>query len=52
MKIGIMTYWWTQDNYGQILQCYALQKHLQEQGHDVYLIRYIFTEDSKSNKTF
>lgn len=49
MKIGIMTYWWTQDNYGQILQCYALQKHLQEQGHDVYLIRYIFTEDSKSS---
>ena len=49
MKIGIMTFWWTQDNYGQILQCYALQKHLQEQGHDVYLIRYIFTEDSKSS---
>ena len=49
MKIGIMTFWWSNDNYGQILQCYALQKHLQEQGHDVYLIRYIFTEDSKSS---
>lgn len=40
MKIGIMTFWWSEDNYGQLLQCYALQKYLRDQGHDAYLIRY------------
>jgi hypothetical protein len=40
MKIGIMTFWWSNDNYGQILQCYALQKYLSDVGHDAYLIRY------------
>lgn len=40
MKIGIMTFWWSEDNYGQLLQCYALQKYLRDQGHDPYLIRY------------
>ena len=29
MKVGIMTFWWSDDNYGQLLQCYALQKYLQ-----------------------
>jgi hypothetical protein len=40
MKIGIMTFWWSDDNYGQILQCYSLQKYLRNAGHDAYLIRY------------
>jgi hypothetical protein len=40
MKIGIMTFWWSEDNYGQLLQCYALQKYLRDAGHDAYLIRY------------
>ena len=40
MKIGIMTFWWSEDNYGQLLQCYALQKYLHEIGHDAFLIRY------------
>lgn len=40
MKIGIMTFWWSEDNYGQLLQCYALQKYLHDLGHDVFLIRY------------
>ena len=35
-----MTFWWSEDNYGQLLQCYALQKYLQNAGHDAYLIRY------------
>jgi hypothetical protein len=35
-----MTFWWSDDNYGQILQCYALQKYLRDAGHDAYLIRY------------
>ena len=41
MKIGIVTYWSSSDNYGQLLQCYALQRFLTIQGHDVFLIRYL-----------
>lgn len=40
MRIGIITYWTSDDNYGQQLQCYALQKYLISQGHDAFLIRY------------
>lgn len=40
MKIGIITFWWSNDNYGQLLQCYALQQYLREQGHEPFLIRY------------
>ena len=40
MKIGIMTFWDSKENYGQQLQCYALQKYLRDAGHDAYLIRY------------
>jgi len=36
----VMTFWWSDDNYGQLLQCYALQRHLRDAGHDAYLIRY------------
>ena len=45
MKIGIMTFWWSNDNYGQLLQCYALQKYLRDAGHEAYLIRYDYTLD-------
>lgn len=45
MKIGIMTYWWSTDNYGQLLQCYALQKYLQDLGHEAFLIRYNSSND-------
>lgn len=41
MKIGILTFWWTQDNYGQVLQCFALIKFLREMGHDAFLIKAI-----------
>lgn len=40
MKIGIVTFWWSEDNYGQLLQCYALQEYLRKAGHDPFLIRY------------
>lgn len=40
MKIGIITYWQSNDNYGQLLQCFALQQYLRLQGHEPYLIRY------------
>lgn len=40
MRIGIITFWSSNDNYGQLLQCYALQKYLRQQEHDVFLIKY------------
>lgn len=40
MKIGVITFSQTKDNYGQILQCYALQKYLKNLGHQPFLIRY------------
>ena len=42
MKIGVITFWQSLDNYGQQLQCWALQQYLQKEGHDVFLIRYDF----------
>lgn len=40
MRIGIVTYWTSTDNYGQQLQAYALQNVLRKSGHDPYLIRF------------
>lgn len=40
MKIGIITHWWSSENYGQLLQCYALQAYLHRLGHDAVIIRY------------
>ncbi len=40
MKIGIVTLWWSNDNYGQLLQCWALQQKLMEMGHAPFLIRF------------
>lgn len=45
LKIGIMTFWTSKDNYGQQLQCYALQTKLKSLGYDPYLIRYDFKND-------
>lgn len=41
MTIGIITFWQSKDNYGQILQAFALQKYLQLLGHQAFLIRYL-----------
>lgn len=43
MRIGIVTLWTSDDNYGQLLQCYALQKYLRLQGHEAFLIRYTYS---------
>lgn len=40
MRIGIITFWESKDNYGQILQAYALQRFLRNKGHAAYVIRY------------
>lgn len=39
MKIGILTFHWA-TNYGAVLQTYALQQYLSEQGHQVEIINY------------
>lgn len=41
MKIGIITFWDSLDNYGQIMQGYALSQYLTKSGHDVTMIRYL-----------
>lgn len=38
MKIGIVTYWFSEENYGQLLQCYALQRYLRDKGYDAFLV--------------
>lgn len=40
MKIGVVTFYGTADNYGQVLQCYALIRVLQKMGHIPFLIKY------------
>lgn len=40
MKIGILTFWGTKNNYGQVLQCYALYKTLCNLGHNPVLVKY------------
>ncbi|WP_173465669.1 polysaccharide pyruvyl transferase family protein [Fibrobacter succinogenes] len=45
MKIGVVTFWETQDNYGQVLQGYALQKVLEQLGHEAFIIRYLLHND-------
>lgn len=44
MIIGIITFWQTRDNYGQMLQCWALQHQLLSMGHEPFLIRYRHSE--------
>ncbi len=38
-KIGILTFHWA-DNYGALLQCYALKEYLAKKGYDVSVINY------------
>lgn len=39
MKIGILTFWKTEDNYGQLLQNYAAQSLLRSLGHETFLVK-------------
>lgn len=48
MKIAIISFWTSNNNYGQLLQGYALQKYLSSLGHEAYHIRY----KVKNNKSF
>lgn len=40
-KIGIITLWGSQDNYGQVLQCFALNRFLRDLGYEAYLVKNI-----------
>lgn len=40
MKIGIMTFWESSNNYGQLLQAFALQNYLTNKGHEVFFIKF------------
>lgn len=40
MRVGVITFSNSRDNYGQILQCYAMQEFVKSLGHDPFLIRY------------
>lgn len=40
-KIGVITYWNTEENYGQILQIYSLQQILLAKGVEPFLIKHI-----------
>lgn len=40
MKIGVVTYWYGNSNYGMILQCWALQQFLKKMGNEPFVIRY------------
>lgn len=44
MKIAIVTFWDSQDNYGQIMQAYALCQFLTNEGHSPFIIRYKYRE--------
>lgn len=41
MKIGVITFSSSKDNYGQMLQIYAMQHFLRKLGHECFLIRYL-----------
>lgn len=42
MRIGVITFSQSKENYGQLLQCYAMQRYLQSLGHSPFLIQYDF----------
>lgn len=46
MRIGIVTHWMSVDNYGGMLQTFALQRYLCDLGHDAYIIRFYISGPS------
>ncbi len=52
MRIGIITFWQSKDNYGQLLQCWALQQYLRKKGHEPFLIRYNFIGNQRKPNSF
>jgi len=52
MKIGIITFWDSSDNYGQQLQCWALQQVLIGLGHNPFLIKYFPAKPKPEKSSF
>lgn len=52
MKIGIMSYWDTSHNYGQVIQCFAMQQFLRDLGHQPFHIKYVLGHKSLRRKLF
>ncbi len=52
MKIGVMTFWHGNSNYGQIMQCWAMQQFLKRQGHEPYVIRFVPSNYTSPLKRF
>lgn len=51
LKIGIVTYWDSVENYGQILQATALTIYLERLGHEPFIIRYKHEHASTQEET-
>lgn len=51
MNIGIATFQWA-DNYGAVIQAYALQSFLHQKGHKVEIINYVPFRAEKGIKSF
>ncbi len=49
-KTGVLTFWYGDSNYGQILQCYALQRVLEQLGCEPYVIRFVGYGESRLRK--
>lgn len=45
-KVIIFTYWWSEDNYGQLLQAFALQQHLKSADLEVEISCFRKTEST------
>ena len=52
MKIGVMTCWQPDDNYGTQIQCFALQHYLKLTGNEPYLIQYLCQNDLEKKRNF
>lgn len=48
MKIGIITYHFA-NNYGAVLQCYALQKYFLQKGYEVEVFNFISKKQKENN---
>ena len=50
-KIGIITYHFA-NNYGAVLQCYALSSYLKTIGHEVWVLNFISSKQANNNSQY
>lgn len=51
-KIGVVTYWNSEENYGQILQIFALQYYLRQKDCYPFLIKHVLTVTDTQSESF